>query len=105
MPLRLRRLGLILGLLGLGGSVSGGTPTAELRRDAEADALGPASAPAYPHRAVRRQQVGSGARSYWLFEPADPTPARAPVVVFHHGWLATNPGVYGAWIEHLVRQG
>jgi acetyl esterase/lipase len=49
--------------------------------------------------------VGSGARSYWLYEPADPTPATAPVVVFHHGWLATNPGVYGAWIEHLARQG
>jgi acetyl esterase/lipase len=27
------------------------------------------------------------------------------VVVFHHGWLAWNPGVYGAWIDHLVRSG
>ena len=27
------------------------------------------------------------------------------MVVFHHGWLAMNPEVYGAWIEHLVRRG
>ena len=27
------------------------------------------------------------------------------MVVFNHGWFAVNPGVYGAWIEHLVRSG
>ena len=59
----------------------------------------------YPHGSVWRDVYGTGARSYWLFEPAEPTPERAPVVVFHHGWLAINPGVYGAWIEHLVRSG
>jgi acetyl esterase/lipase len=59
----------------------------------------------YPHKSVKRQEFGLGARSYWLFEPAEPTPERAPVLVFHHGWLATNPGVYGAWIEHLARSG
>lgn len=61
--------------------------------------------PDYPHRSVRRVEIGSGARSYWLFEPADPMPQQAPVVVFNHGWFAVNPGVYGAWIEHLVRNG
>ena len=60
---------------------------------------------AYPHGAVRRTQFGTGARSYWLFEPDEPKPAVAPVIGFHHGWLAVNPGVYGAWIEHLVRNG
>lgn len=65
----------------------------------------PAQEPVYPHRTVQRVEIGSGARSYWLFEPADPKPERAPVVVFNHGWFAVNPGVYGAWIEHLVRSG
>ncbi|MDR3639364.1 MAG: alpha/beta hydrolase fold domain-containing protein [Isosphaeraceae bacterium] len=65
----------------------------------------PVSEPIYPHRTVKRVEIGSGARSYWLFEPADPKPERAPVVVFNHGWFAVNPGVYGAWIEHLVRSG
>jgi acetyl esterase/lipase len=54
---------------------------------------------------MKRQEFGLGARSYWLFEPAEPTPASAPVVVFCHGWYAYNPAAYGAWIEHLVRSG
>jgi dienelactone hydrolase len=59
----------------------------------------------YPHASMRAQQLGDGPRSYWLFEPTEPVPERAPVVVFNHGWLAVNPGVYGAWIEHLARRG
>ena len=75
---------------------------------AEAPALaaeGVIPAVVYPHKSVNAQSFGTGARSYWIFEPASPSPARAPVVVFHHGWLAVNPGVYGAWIEHLARSG
>lgn len=48
---------------------------------------------------------GQGTLQYWLYEPADPSPASAPVVVFNHGWSAVNPEVYGAWIEHIVRRG
>ncbi|GIW86034.1 MAG: hypothetical protein KatS3mg108_0358 [Isosphaeraceae bacterium] len=60
----------------------------------------------YRHGVVRAEALGRGARSYWLYEPAEPTPEEpAPVVVFLHGWLAVNPGVYGAWIEHLTRSG
>jgi acetyl esterase/lipase len=59
----------------------------------------------YTHKSVTAKTFGDGAKSYWIFEPAEPAPEKAPVVVFHHGWLATNPGVYGAWIEHLVRSG
>jgi acetyl esterase/lipase len=58
-----------------------------------------------PHKSIRKQKYGRGARSYWIFEPGSPTPAAAPVVVFHHGWLAVNPAAYGAWIDHLVRRG
>ncbi|WZO98336.1 alpha/beta hydrolase [Isosphaeraceae bacterium EP7] len=58
-----------------------------------------------PHAAMRRAEYGTGPRSYWLFEPRQPTPETAPLVVFLHGWLAVNPGVYGAWIDHLVRSG
>ncbi len=61
--------------------------------------------PEYPHKSFTSQELGEGSRSYWLFEPAEPKPTKAPVVVFHHGWLAVNPGVYGAWIEHLTRRG
>ena len=59
----------------------------------------------YPHQSVRKSEIGEGPKSYSIFEPADPKPDRAPVVVFTHGWLAMNPGVYGAWLDHLVRSG
>ncbi len=61
--------------------------------------------PIYVHRLVMRYELGEGPRSYWLFEPAEPKPERAPVVIFFHGWFAVNPAFYGAWIDHLVRSG
>jgi acetyl esterase/lipase len=61
--------------------------------------------PPYPHKAIKIQEFGTGARSYYLFEPAKPTPTNAPVVVFLHGWYAYNPAAYGAWIGHLVQGG
>ena len=63
-------------------------------------------APPTPHRAMRALNYGDGPRSYWLFEPTDPPPeGPAPVVVLLHGWMSTNPGLYGAWIAHLTRRG
>ncbi len=61
--------------------------------------------PKPPHDGVRRYEIGLGPRSYWLFEPDRPRPEKAPVVVFLHGWFAVNPAFYGAWIDHLVRNG
>ncbi|WP_158633416.1 alpha/beta hydrolase [Tautonia sociabilis] len=59
-----------------------------------------------PHSAMLALSFGEGERSYWLFEPIDPKPdAPAPVVVFLHGWMSTNPGLYGSWIAHLTRRG
>lgn len=60
---------------------------------------------AYPHGAVSVTRLGVGAEEAYVFEPAAPTPRTAPVVVFGHGWLATNPNIYGAWVTHLVRRG
>ncbi len=58
------------------------------------------------HHGVKRYEIGQGPRSYWIFEPDKPKPeGQAPVVVFLHGWFAVNPGFYGAWIDHLVRDG
>ena len=59
----------------------------------------------YAHKTVKRSEFGTGARSYWIFEPADPSPTKASVVVLNHGWLAVNPSAYGAWITHLVKSG
>jgi acetyl esterase/lipase len=68
----------------------------------------PASGPGgsdYHCSKVTRNFYGAGATGYWLYEPDDPKPEHAPVIVFNHGWSAINPKAYGAWIEHLVRKG
>ncbi len=56
-------------------------------------------------RTVQAQVYGEGNLAYWIFEPADPTPMHAPLIVFNHGWGAIQPLVYGLWIDHLVRRG
>jgi pimeloyl-ACP methyl ester carboxylesterase len=48
---------------------------------------------------------GTGATRYWIFEPADPKPEIAPLVIFNHGWSAMEPKAYGAWIDHIVKRG
>ena len=58
------------------------------------------------HASIRMFEQGAGERGYFLFEPAAPRPeGRVPVVVLLHGWLAVNPALYGALIEHLVSRG
>jgi dienelactone hydrolase len=59
----------------------------------------------YRHAAVSKWTSGTGAQQYWVFEPDQPRPASAPVVVFLHGWGLGNPRTSGAWIEHVVRRG
>lgn len=60
---------------------------------------------AYRHERVRKNVIGKGDGECWIYEPSEPTVETAPVVVFYHGWTATNPKAYGAWIKHLVRRG
>lgn len=91
-----------IGILGFGIVL---TASVSLAFGGEPRSQNPTTNEEYPHKSVSRQEFGSGATSYWLFEPADPKPDSAPVVVFNHGWLAVNPGAYGAWIDHLVRSG
>lgn len=59
----------------------------------------------YPHAGVGMELHEAGSAAYWLFEPREPLPARAPVVVFLHGFMALSPSFYGGWIDHLARRG
>ena len=59
----------------------------------------------YSHAGVRQSRYGFGSRQFWIFEPTDPTPTTAPVIVFNHGWSAYFPFYYKAWVEHLVKRG
>ncbi len=59
----------------------------------------------YRHRSVAFYDAATRADGFWLFEPADPKPDSADVVVFLHGYGAYNPMAYGKWIKHLVAKG
>lgn len=57
------------------------------------------------HAAVSKNRYDKGAKEYWIYEPDNPRPPTAPVVIFIHGWGGTNPLYYGAWIDHIVKRG
>jgi hypothetical protein len=59
----------------------------------------------YTHNKVIKTRYKWGAHQYWIFEPDDPKPESAPLIVFNHGWTAIFPYFYKAWIYHLVKKG
>jgi len=58
----------------------------------------------FKHNAVAMFHYNKGKDEFWIFEPDEPKPDKAPVVVFNHGWSAMTPGNYGAWIDHIVKR-
>jgi len=59
----------------------------------------------YKHQVMKLNYNGSGAGSFWVYEPTGPKPKQAPLIVFIPGWTGANPINYGAWFDHLVKQG
>jgi len=64
----------------------------------------PAPTTDLPHD-VHVSYVGRGADAAWILRPRAQRRAELPVVLFGHGWFATNPRLYRGWVTHLVRQG
>ena len=77
--------------------------------------LGPAEPPTQPETgpggseyvcdSVWFQDFSKKQDGYWLFEPMEPKPDSANLIVFVHGYGGYNPMIYGQWIRHLVRKG
>jgi len=63
----------------------------------------------YAHGSARITRIRDGLTDpsgYWLIEPADPTPASAPVLVYLHGYGASEPDDgYEAMLVHFARKG
>jgi hypothetical protein len=59
----------------------------------------------YSHNKVIKTKYKWGAHQYWIFEPDDPKPETAPLIVFNHGWSAFFPIFYIKWINHIVKKG
>jgi acetyl esterase/lipase len=59
-----------------------------------------------PYGKVISHSYGAGNLKYYVFEPDLPKPSiNAPLIIFFHGWGATNPNPYSAWIEHITKNG
>ena len=82
----------------------GGVASGEPARPPEQPKAGPGGAE-YRHESMRRSLHGEGGREYWLFEPQEPAPTKAPLIIFLHGFTVMEPHGYLGWIEHLVRRG
>ncbi|MFB0492691.1 acetyl esterase/lipase [Methylobacterium sp. OAE515] len=55
---------------------------------------------------ITKRLLGRGTASSFAFYTAGAAPeAGRPVAIFLHGWGVVNPQSYGAWIDHLARQG
>lgn len=57
------------------------------------------------YHSMLRIPIPGEAHGGWIFLPSSPSPAKAPVVIFCHGWNAIRPAGYQAWINHLVSRG
>jgi pimeloyl-ACP methyl ester carboxylesterase len=95
---------LVLTICGLFMLALGTVPAVAQARPPEQPASGPGGKQA-AHNAVIKNVYDKDGEEYWLYEPDRPRPRTAPVIVFLHGWGGTNPAVYGAWLDHLVRRG
>ncbi|WP_415910184.1 alpha/beta hydrolase family protein [Oleiharenicola sp. Vm1] len=68
-------------------------------------ATGPGGAD-YAYARVASHASGDDGDDVTVFWPEQPAAAQPlPVIVFAHGWGATKPEHYLAWIHHLVRHG
>jgi pimeloyl-ACP methyl ester carboxylesterase len=88
-----------VGALGQTGTNNGAMPTQPSQPQ-----HGPGSSEA-TSRSVIPVKIADGSQGGWLFLPADPSPDKAPVIIFCHGWAAIPPRGYQAWINHLVMRG
>jgi hypothetical protein len=66
----------------------------------------------YPHAAAvqkgpfwARGHEGDDNYRYFVYEPSDPAPELAPVILFGHGHAAHRPVQYHHWLVHMARKG
>ena len=60
---------------------------------------------AYSHAGIRETVHGEGGQQFWITEPARPSPKKAPLVIFLHGYSAMTPDSYRGWVDHLAKRG
>ncbi|GJD54538.1 chlorophyllase/cutinase-like alpha/beta fold protein [Methylobacterium dankookense] len=101
MRLKARRVLLAAGLLAASGLLAPALAAAPPGQPKD----GPGG-PGDKQATVTKRAVGRASAATFVFYAAGPAPSSGrPVAIFLHGWGAVNPQSYGAWIDHLVRNG
>ena len=55
---------------------------------------------------IVKRALGTASAATFVFHKAGPAPSDGrPTAIVLHAWGATNPRAYGAWIDHLARNG
>ena len=90
---------MILFFSGFGSDLHGALPTGP-----EQPAMGPGGS-TYPHASFRVIEIGEWETKSYIYEPQEPRPASAPVLLFFHGWFQSKPEYYEGWLRHLCRRG
>ncbi|MBV9077484.1 MAG: alpha/beta hydrolase fold domain-containing protein [Methylobacteriaceae bacterium] len=97
IPRAMRLLASLLVSFCLAGPALAATPPAQPRS-------GPGSN-ANPDGEVVKRAVGTASAATYVYHLAGKAAEPRPVIVLLHAWGATNPMVYGGWIDHLARRG
>ena len=103
-----RRLALLVAALGVAAGVAGcgGGGATDLPTTPAPTAVAPPATPQTDLPAtVAVRYVGTGANGAWVLRPRGSGERRLPVVLFAHGWFATNPSLYRGWVAHLIAAG
>jgi hypothetical protein len=45
----------------------------------------------YLYQSVKQSKFGANDTTFWIFEPENPSPDSADLIIFNHGWGVTNP--------------
>ena len=54
---------------------------------------------------LKMEEFGKGSETYWLIYDPDYDKYSENLVVFLHGYGASNPGCYGGWINEIASEG
>jgi len=66
---------------------------------------GPGGTSNYLHQTALQSVYDTGENQYYIFEPANPAPKSAPLIILMHGYGDIAPDRFRLWIEHLVKRG
>jgi predicted alpha/beta hydrolase family esterase len=57
----------------------------------------------YSQKGFTMKEFGKASNKYWIIIPETKQPLNQNIVVFLHGYGASNPACYGGWIDEIIK--